>query len=76
MNFIEIATAWIRSSNPTDEQQEIANHRRDICNSCDEKTYLKHIDLFVCGKCGCPLNKKIFSPKPGPEACPLSKWEK
>jgi hypothetical protein len=47
-----------------------------ICNDCDKKTYLKPVDSFICGECGCPLSKKIFSPKPGPEACPLSKWEK
>lgn len=76
MNFIEIATAWVRSYNPTSEQQEIANHRMNICNDCDKKTYLKPVDAFICGQCGCPLSKKIFSPKPGPEACPLSKWEK
>jgi hypothetical protein len=76
MNFIEVATAWIRAFNPTSEQQEIADYRMKICNDCEKKTYLKSIDMFICGECGCPLNKKIFSPKPGLKACPLSKWEK
>jgi hypothetical protein len=27
----------------------------------------------LCGKCGCPLNKKVFSPNYNP--CPLKKWD-
>ena len=46
-----------------------------ICDSCEHKAYVKAIDSFICDKCGCPLSKKVFSPRPGKEACPLAKWE-
>jgi len=72
----EIFQAWVAASKPTQEQQSIAKYRTSICDSCDKKTYVKAVDMFVCGECGCPLSKKVFSPKPGPEACPLAKWEK
>ena len=77
MNKIsEIFQAWVAVANPTPEQLSIAQHRSQICDGCEHKTYSNTIKIFVCGKCGCPLSKKVFSPKPGPEACPLAKWEK
>ena len=72
----EIFQAWVAAAKPTHDQQAIAEYRTSVCDGCDKKTYIKAVDMFVCGECGCPLNKKIFSPKPGPEACPLAKWEK
>lgn len=74
--LVEIAKAWIAAANPTPEQQEIAQYRASVCDACPEKSHNSTIDLYFCGECGCPLSRKIFSPKPGPEACPLSKWEK
>jgi ribosomal protein L37E len=76
LKLVEIAKAWIAASNPTSEQKEIAEYRASVCDTCPEKAYNSTIDLYYCGKCGCPLNKKIFSPLPGNQACPLSKWEK
>ena len=73
-NFLEIAVAWKRAANPTDEQQLIAEHRLSICNECEHKTFSKLSRSFICGACGCPLNKKVYSPK-GPEACPKMKWD-
>ena len=76
MNKIsEIFQAWVAAAKPTPEQLSTAQHRSQICDSCEHKTFTKAIQTFVCGKCGCPLSKKVFSPKPGPEACPLAKWE-
>jgi hypothetical protein len=72
----EIAKAWISSFNPTPEQQEIAEYRISVCDGCLHKTYQKHLNTFVCGLCVCPLSAKIFSPKPGEEACPESRWKK
>ena len=77
MNKIsEIFKSWVAAANPTYEQQTIAQYRANVCDSCDKKTHVIAINSFVCGECGCPLSKKVFSPKPGPEACPLAKWEK
>ena len=76
MNKIsEIFKAWVAAANPTPEEQILAEYRASICDSCEKKTHVPGINIFVCSACGCPLHKKVFSPK-GPEACPLAKWEK
>lgn len=76
MNKIsEIFKAWVAAANPTAEQAEIAEKRLAICNECEFSRYNKALDFHYCGECGCPLNKKIFSPAPGKEACPKAKWD-
>ena len=76
MNKIsEIFKSWVAAANPTPNQQAIAQYRANVCDLCDKKTHAVAIASFVCGECGCPLSKKVFSPKPGKEACPLAKWE-
>jgi len=76
LKIVEIAKAWIAAANPTAEQQQIANHRISVCEVCPHRSYIKAADTHTCGLCGCPLDKKIFSPKPGKEACPDQRWEK
>jgi ribosomal protein L37E len=73
-DLLEIAVAWKRAANPTEEQQTIAESRITICNGCEHKEFRPIIRAFVCDACGCPLSKKVYSPKPGVEACPKSKW--
>ena len=68
----EIAVAWYRAANPTPEQKEIADKRLEICDTCPEAK-VNSVGIHYCGACGCPLNKKIFSPA-GPIACPKQKW--
>jgi hypothetical protein len=75
INLLEIVDAWIEAENPGPERAIIAESRVQICNTCPEKTYIKTFDTYVCGVCNCPINKKIFSYKPGPEACPKQKWK-
>ena len=75
LKLVEIAKAWIAAANPTPEQQQIANSRIAICDQCPYKDYIKAADTHVCGKCGCPLSKKIFSPLSGEQACPDKRWE-
>lgn len=74
--LLEIATAWITAANPTEEEKERAESRVAICNGCEENKLSEILEYHYCGKCGCPLSKKIFSPLPGKEACPLEKWDK
>lgn len=69
----EIAVAWIRAANPTPEQEVIALERMNICDECEHKHFAMFRRTFICDACGCPLQKKVFSPK-GPEACPKKKW--
>jgi ribosomal protein L37E len=76
LKIVEIAKAWIAAANPTAEQQQIANHRISVCAKCPHRKYVEAIDTHTCGLCGCPLSKKIFSPLPGPEACPDKRWKK
>ena len=72
--LLEIAESWIIAANPTPEQSEIAEKRIKICDTCEFSRFNEAINLHYCGSCGCPLDKKIFSTKPGNEACPKGKW--
>lgn len=75
MDFNEIVTAWITSFNPDKEQTKRSLDRAKICVKCPEKKELFHNKEWsaVCGKCGCPLSKKVFSQEYNP--CPIKKWE-
>jgi len=74
MNFKEIATSWINSFTADESIKEIAQLRLKICDICPSKKEIlkKQKWTHICGECGCPLSKKIFSLKFN--ACPLSKW--
>jgi hypothetical protein len=76
--FKTIASAWIEASNPTPESKALAERRAAVCNGCEfRKKNTTLIDFYYCGLCGCPLNKKIFSPidlEKNP--CPENKWDK
>ena len=76
LKIVEIAKAWIAASNPTPEQKMVAEYRASVCDECPHKEYHKHLDIHVCGMCGCPLSKKIFTPVNGPDACPDKRWKK
>lgn len=68
----EIVTAWAISFNPNDDQKKLADGRYEICLSCDKRK--KRLGIEICGECGCPLSKKIFTQKLN-ESCPLRKWD-
>jgi hypothetical protein len=76
LKLVEIAKAWIAAADPTPEQQKIAEYRISVCDVCPQKTYVKHVETYICGNCSCPLAKKVYSPLPGREACPEARWEK
>lgn len=69
----EIAVAWARAANPTEEQAAVAEARLAVCDGCEFKEFKQLIRMYTCSACGCPLNKKVYSPR-GPEACPKRKW--
>jgi len=71
-DLLEIAIAWKRSFNPTPEQEEIGLERMAVCNTCEFKEFRELTKHYACGACGCPLARKIYSPKVG--ACPKKKW--
>jgi hypothetical protein len=76
INYKEIFEAWKISRNPTPNQVELAKLRLDVCLGCDyRKEIIKGLKWSaLCGECGCPLNKKVFSTTYN--ACPLKKWGK
>jgi hypothetical protein len=73
--FKEIIDAWVIAKNPTTEQKILAENRYNICNVCpSKKTVTSKLEIgVVCGECGCPITKKIFSTEIN--ACPLKKWK-
>lgn len=75
MDFNEIVTAWMTAKNPSENIKILAEKRFEICRLCEHrKEILKDVEwTHICGKCGCPINKKIFSQKKG--ACPIGKWD-
>jgi hypothetical protein len=68
----EIFKAWVIAANPSKEAEILAAKRHAICLDCK---FIKNSLIFKtkCGECGCPINKKIFSPKKG--ACRIGKWD-
>ena len=74
-NYKEIFDSWIISVNPNDTQKELAQKRLDICKGCEHKkeTIKGYKWSTICGLCGCPLSKKVFSPLFNP--CPAEKWD-
>ena len=74
LKIVEIAKAWIAAANPTLEQKVLAEERAAICEECPHKNYIESMNIWTCGKCGCPLSKKVFS-SAGPNACPDQRWK-
>jgi hypothetical protein len=76
LNFKKIYNAWIIAYKPTPEQKLLAEKRNEICDECPSKKVLTNKLKIgvVCGECGCPITKKIFSIDFND--CPLKKWEK
>ena len=74
-DFKKITKAWFDSYFGSDKQKELAIKRALICEICPSRNVkVKGIDLLtVCGECGCPIKKKIFSSDFND--CPLKKWE-
>lgn len=70
----DILTSWITSINPSDLEKKLAEERMEICMSCEIKREFFHNKEWsaICGRCGCPLKKKIFTNQYG--TCPLKKW--
>ena len=75
MDIHEIFASWVHSFRATPEMKQVAEHRLKICEVCEHREHRKIINSDVCKLCGCPISKKIFSPK-GKSACPDSRWEK
>jgi hypothetical protein len=75
LNFKKIYNAWVTSYFPNETQKLLAEKRNEICESCPSRKILTDISTLgvICGECGCPITKKIFSNDFND--CPLKKWE-
>jgi hypothetical protein len=68
----DIAKSWWVSFNPNEEQSKEGKRRLEICMKPCEYRQDSIVFGYVCGKCGCPLGKKIFSEVEQP--CPDNRW--
>lgn len=66
----EIFKAWKIAYDPTQNQNEQAEKRIAICDTCEHKS---EVPFPRCTLCGCALKGKIFTPVKG--ACPAGKWD-
>lgn len=73
-NPLEIVNAWIIAANPNETQTQLAKERLDVCMGCDFRKEIieKKKWSAICGPCGCPIKKKIFTNQMG--SCPEKKW--
>jgi hypothetical protein len=67
---------WKISLAPNEEQRNLADQRKKICQECESckeftNQLLKKIIDYYCGECNCPIGKKIYSIT---ESCPKNKW--
>lgn len=76
--FENVIRSWKISLAPNEEQRNLANDRKEVCQSCEsckqfEDKILKKIVDYYCEECNCPIGKKIYSVT---ELCPKNKWSK
>lgn len=85
LKLFRIMQGWFFYFFKSEKIENVAIKRSSICLDCPYADFYfaiekwKHRDLGVpkninkmfCSKCGCPLSKKIRSPK---ETCPMKKW--
>ena len=76
--FENIIRSWKISLSPNEEQRNLANERKEVCQQCEsckqfEDKILKRIVDYYCEECNCPIGKKIYSVT---ESCPKNKWSK
>ncbi len=75
MNKIkEILKSWAIAQNPNEEQEKVAEARMQTCTGCENYSTKFGDTNPICTKCSCPLEKKIYSPLIGIQACPERKW--
>ena len=83
--FITIAKAWGIAVFHTEAEKKLADERMEECNKCESLGEVNISDMtgglvdnyFMCRKCGCPLQGKMYTPKDAPneQKCPLGKWK-
>lgn len=74
-NYKDIFDSWVTSFKPNETQKKLANERLEVCLGCEFRNELIKNNTWsaYCGKCSCPINKKIFSKLYN--SCPLKLWK-
>jgi hypothetical protein len=74
-NYREIFDAWITSFKPNEIEKKLSEERLEICLKCEFRKEIikKNNWSSYCNRCGCPINKKIFSKLFNP--CPEKLWD-
>jgi len=67
----EIFKSWGINYNPSNERNELASKRIEICNTCPNKKEMDGVKN-VCSLCGCMLKSKVFTSEMG--QCPEDRW--
>jgi hypothetical protein len=75
LNLKEIFVAWVTAANPTEEERNLAQARFEVCKGCKYKREViaKKSWALLCGKCGCPIQGKVFSKTVNP--CEMGYWK-
>ena len=69
-----IIKAWIKASNHSPLEEEIAKIRLQKCLACKyKKTSWTPFRIKYCSLCGCPLKAKKYSPN-GKDECSQGNW--
>lgn len=69
-----ITKAWIKASNHSQLEEEVAQIRLKACLVCIfAKTSWVPFSINYCSLCGCPLSRKIYSPA-GKDECSENNW--
>jgi len=73
-DLLDVLKSWVTSVNPNEIEKKLAEERIEICAKCEFRKEVFHNKKWsaLCGRCGCPINKKIFTDQYG--TCPLGKW--
>ena len=71
MKFKNIVKGWWNYFFRKPEIEGTAKERLEICNKCIHKKYSFWKFSYVCGFCGCPLQKKVRCSE---EECEILKW--
>jgi len=75
-NFENTLRSWKISLAPNEQQRNLADQRKKICQQCESckeftNQLMKKIVDYYCSECNCPIGKKIYSIT---ELCPKNKW--
>ena len=67
-SILDIFEGWKNSIIINEDVEAFAIQRLKICFNCEHRNTVMY---NKCGKCGCPISKKVRARK---STCPVGKW--